>query len=115
MMQMGQFEIGKVEFNISSKLAKTEITLSLIIQGDENPRLYPLSGFPRRFANEEPTGSEYINPLGGDRYCLKPFAYGSAESRFAHRRMTLTPEPNEKSPGTSALSSIVFDSSSLSS
>jgi hypothetical protein len=64
MIKKARFEIGKVEFNVTSKYARTEMTLSLIIQGDENPRLYPISGFPRRIANEESHGSKCINRTG---------------------------------------------------
>jgi hypothetical protein len=58
MSQEARFQIGKVDFDIPTKQATIEITMALIIQGDENPRVYPLSGFPRRIANEEPTGSK---------------------------------------------------------
>ena len=58
MIEKARFEIDKVEFNVTSKYARTDMSLSLIIQGDENPRLYPISGFPRRIANEEPRGSK---------------------------------------------------------
>ena len=63
MIEKARFEIDKVEFNVTSKYARTEMTLSLIIQGDENPRLYPISGFPRRIANES-HGSKCINRTG---------------------------------------------------
>jgi hypothetical protein len=63
MIENARFDIGKVEFNVTSKYAKTEMTLSLVIQGDENPRLYPISGFPRCIANEN-HGSKCINRTG---------------------------------------------------
>ena len=61
MIEEARFEIRKVEFNVTSKYARTEMTLSLIIEGDENPRWYPISGFPRSIANEESHASKYIN------------------------------------------------------
>jgi hypothetical protein len=58
MSQEAKFQISKIEFDIPTKQATIEITMALIIQGDEHPRVYPLSGFPRRLAMEEPTGSK---------------------------------------------------------
>ncbi len=58
MNQEAKFQIGKIEFDIPTKQATIEITMALIIPGDERPRVYPLSGFPRRIGMEEPMGSK---------------------------------------------------------
>lgn len=58
MCEEAKFQIGEIEFDIPTKQATIEMTMALIIQGDENPRVYPLSGFPRQLAHEESTGSK---------------------------------------------------------